>query len=176
MLFEVKTERLNLRDILEKDWEVMHRLRSDPEVTRYFETIKSVTEEETKAWVRGTIHHNSLDPRSSYNLAIIRQSDHKILGWIGIGQADGEATSVLDFGYAILPTYWGCGYATEALSGIVDFAFEQLNTEQIFGECDRNNLASARVMENAGLRRIAPQDQYAEEDLQFVIFRKDWMV
>jgi hypothetical protein len=31
-------------------------------------------------------------------------------------------------------------------------------------------------MENAGLRRIAPQDKEEEEDLQFVILRKDWTV
>jgi RimJ/RimL family protein N-acetyltransferase len=85
-----------------------------------------------------------------------------------------EIPGVLDFGYALLPVYWGKGYATEALSAIIHFAFEKLNVEQIYGECDFNNPALARVMEKAGLRQIQQVKGGVVEDLKFVITRVEW--
>ena len=95
----------------------------------------------------------------------MRQADHQILGWLGIGKASEQSLDDFDFGYAILPEYWGQGYATEALTTIIDYAFEQLNAQKIYGECDVENVASMRVMEKAGLDR---QEADAEE-VRFVI-------
>lgn len=154
----------------------MHRLRSIPEVTLYIDYLKSDTEEETKIWVQGTIHHNFLKPRQSYNLAITRRPDGQVIGWIGIGQASGADAGFLDFGYALLPAYWRQGYATEALAELIDFSFEQLNPRLIFGECDPNNLASARVMEKVGLLEEVQVADCSDSRRRFVFDRSEWRV
>lgn len=164
-MLELKTGRLLLRDLLLADFEAIHALRSDPDVTRYMDYIKSDTEEETRDWLAGTMRHNALSPRQSYNLAVVRQSDGEILGWVGIGEAEDGRGSELDFGYALLPEHWGQGYATEALKAVIDFAFEHLGIHTIYGECHVENVASARVMEKAGLSRLCRDG----EDLLFVI-------
>ena len=174
-MFEIKTQRLALRDILREDQGELHRLRSDPEVIRYMEYLRSDAAAETWAWIQETIVQNSLKPRRSYNLVIKRRSDNQILGWIGIGQVTGEPAGVLDFGYALLPEFWGHGYATEALSAVLKIGFERLSADLIFGECDPKNPASGRVMEKAGLRMAQQREGGNQKDLRFAINRETWL-
>lgn len=174
-MFEIKTQRLALRDILKEDQAELHRLRSDPEVIRYMEYLRSDTAAETWAWIQETIEHNSLKPRQSYNLVIKQRSDNQILGWIGIGQATCESASVLDFGYALFPEFWGQGFAPEALSAVLRIGFARLGADLIFGECDLNNPASGRVMEKAGLRMEQQREGGNQKDLRFAINRETWL-
>jgi RimJ/RimL family protein N-acetyltransferase len=173
-MFEIKTQRLALRDILKEDQAVFHRLRSDPDVIRWMEYMRSDSAAETWVWIQETIEQNLLKPRQSYNLAIKRRSDSQILGWIGIGQATGEPEGVLDFGYALQPEFWGQGYATEALSAVLKIGFERLGADLIYGECDPKNIASSRVMEKAGLQTEGHRDAGNQKDLRFVINRETW--
>lgn len=151
----------------------MHRLRSDSDVIRYMEYLRSDTAAETWAWIQETIEHNSIKPRQSYNLVIKRRSDNQVIGWVGIGHAAGEPAGVLDFGYALLPEFWGQGYATEALSALLKIGFERLGADRIFGECDPKNPASGRVMEKAGLRLEELTEAGSPHQLRFVIYGKN---
>ena len=45
---------------------------------------------------------------------------------------------------------WGKGFATEALSSIVNFAFEDMNLHRIHADYYEKNLASSRVFEKLG--------------------------
>lgn len=164
-MLEMQTQRLILRDITASDFDCMHRLRTHPEVTRYMDYIQSESEQDTRDWVQGTMHHNALVPRQSFNLTIVRQAENAILGWIGLGYAEDTTYGELDFGYALLPEYWGQGYATEALRAILSLGFERFPVQAIAGECDAANLASARVMEKAGMSLVHADD----EDRAYVI-------
>ena len=170
-MFEFRTKRLVLRDVLQSDFAALHRLRSDPAVTRYMDYITSESEQETREWIQGTMQHNALTPRRSYNLTIVRQSDNEILGWIGIGIGESENPQHgdVDFGYAILPAYWGQGYATEALAAIIKIAFKALGAVGVYGECDVRNSASARVMAKAGLRRV---EAVEDDEVVYAITRE----
>jgi len=121
-----------LRDLIDNDWEIIHQLGLDEKVTRFMaDYIKVKNEEEAKVWVSERIGYNSQNPRESYNLAITRKDDNKVIGWIGVGKPDDPAVTAkeisevgdLDFGYAIKPEYWGSGYASEALIALIRFCF-----------------------------------------------------
>ena len=181
-MFAIKTKRLMLRDLLEEDWQAMHKLRSDPVVTKFIDYIKSETEAETRQWLCNTRGHNARKPRLSYNLTIVRQEDEQVIGWIGMGQPSHSTHGDLDFGYALLPAYWGRGYMAEALQALLDYAFEQLGATQSFGECDAANVASARVMEKVGLHlepraqnvQGATEEPTGEDELRYIITREEW--
>ena len=53
-------------------------------------------------------------------------------------------------GYVIAPQHWGCGYATAALSLVVDALFEHTRVPSVWAVCDAENSASARVLEKSG--------------------------
>jgi RimJ/RimL family protein N-acetyltransferase len=51
-------------------------------------------------------------------------------------------------------------YATEAARAMIRAGFDQLALSRIVSACDVANAASARVLENAGLQRIATLDRH----------------
>ena len=69
-----------------------------------------------------------------------------------IGFNPSEAGRIGHVGYRYFPESWGNGYATEALSSVVEFAFSQLSLHKVESGCVRENAASARVLEKSGFR------------------------
>ena len=58
-------------------------------------------------------------------------------------------------GYVIAEALWGRGFATELLSGLIDWMRTERSVRTLTGGVDLTNLASVRVMENNGFRRIS---------------------
>ena len=53
--------------------------------------------------------------------------------------------------WEIAPQHRRLGYATEAASGLIDYAFQSLRLERIIAETDYDNLASQSVMRRLGM-------------------------
>lgn len=58
-----------------------------------------------------------------------------------------------DIGYRISKRYWGQGFATEAGSAIVDFAFTDLLLDRLQLRCFTNNPGSVRIAEKLGFQQ-----------------------
>ena len=58
-----------------------------------------------------------------------------------------------DVGYVIARRCWGKGLATEALLPVVEWARGQQSIYRVWALCDAENVASARVLEKAGMKR-----------------------
>ena len=56
-------------------------------------------------------------------------------------------------GYYVLPEEQGNGYATEAASLLVAYAFRELNAHEVEAEVQADNPAGERVLEKLGFRR-----------------------
>ena len=56
-------------------------------------------------------------------------------------------------GYVLGREYWGQGYMTEAVKGIIAWALRQKDIYRIWAVSDVDNIGSARVMEKAGMQR-----------------------
>jgi RimJ/RimL family protein N-acetyltransferase len=102
------------------------------------------------------ILENNRNPSSdSIQWAIELKSSGEMIGWFGIGGASHPAVAgERSFGYILSRSSWGNGYMTEALRAIIAFEFETLQTPILRATCETDNLASARVMEKAGMRWI----------------------
>lgn len=55
--------------------------------------------------------------------------------------------------YALHPSLWGRGIATEAARAAVDYAFDVLGLEEIRAATDAPNIGSIRVLERLGMSR-----------------------
>jgi RimJ/RimL family protein N-acetyltransferase len=175
MELTLKTERLTIRDLRPDDFAEIHALRSDPEVARFMD-FDPETAAQTRGWLADVVKHNQKQPRIGYNFAIVRESDSRIIGWIGIGapsKPSGRYERELDFAYALRPPYWAQGFMTEALGAVLAFAFEKLSADFIYGECDVRNVASARVMEKAGMR-LDHIGSERHRDPRFSIDAREW--
>ena len=77
---------------------------------------------------------------------------------IGLMNETGIVGSQVELGYAILPHFHNCGYATEALQGAIPFFFAQGFREVLTGAFEEN-LASLRVMVKCGMTLQEHQDE-----------------
>lgn len=61
-----------------------------------------------------------------------------------------DSTGTAEIGYGILKKYEGCGYATEAVSAITEWALNQPSIACIKAETEETNIASQSVLKKAG--------------------------
>jgi RimJ/RimL family protein N-acetyltransferase len=83
------------------------------------------------------------------------------LGWTSRVHRQGE------FGFVFNPEFQGRGLATEAAREMLRLGFDGLGLHRIFGRCDAQNTASARLMERLGMRREATSSIHE-------IFKGEW--
>jgi ribosomal-protein-alanine N-acetyltransferase len=172
----VRADRLVLRDLEEANWRDVHKYASDPEVVRYMDWGPN-TEDETKNFIQRSIASQKEQPRKSYTLAIVLKEDDGLIGGCGIHVSDPTNREGW-IGYCLNRHFWRQGYATETARALLRFGFDQLNLHRIFALCDPENLASAHVLEKAGMQkeghfreRKFSKGKWHDELLYAIVFR-----
>ncbi|MFC4559060.1 GNAT family N-acetyltransferase [Virgibacillus kekensis] len=83
---------------------------------------------------------------------IILKETREVVGDIGF-KGSPDLKGNVEIGYGVSPMHQGKGYATEAVAGIIYWAFETGAVKQITAECLNDNFASIRVLEKTGMQR-----------------------
>ena len=141
----LKTERLNLKPIVENDIKNIHKLHSLAETDK-FNTLgipNNITE--TKIIVEKWIFENNLENNKSYTFAIELNEEKEFIGVIGINLGkekyrNAEVWFKLDY------KFWNKVYATESLKKIINFGFENLKLHRIEAGCAVENIGSINVL------------------------------
>ncbi len=84
---------------------------------------------------------------------VVRRADGHVIGDVGFMGPPDETGAVL-LGCAITEDARGQGYATEALCVLLDWARGQSGLTCVLADTTRSNLASQRLLERVGMRRI----------------------
>ena len=135
-----ETSRLVLRKPTLADAEaVFIRYASDSEVTRYLGWPRHQSVDDTKAFLTFSDAEWSRLPAGPY--LIESRSEHTLLGSTGLGF---EAPSTAVTGYVLARDAWGNGYATEALTAIVDIA-EKLGVVRLCALCHPDTPRSSSI-------------------------------
>ena len=141
------TPRLRLRHVFRADVPDLTEAASDPRVTRY-EPWGPYTEEETAGLVENIL--KQMETGLCAEWAIERKEDAKVLGLIHLNNVDFFHRSA-EIGYWIQRKAWNCGYGTEAVKAIIDYAMNTLRMDEVVAICHPDNTASIRVLEKAGM-------------------------
>ena len=145
--------------------------------TRHWQSFLPIPDEQAcRQWVNDAIYHNELESRQGYNQAILLESSQEAVGWIGWGAPSAPEKGAVDFGYAIVGTARRQNVATEALQAVIDFNLGKRGVDSIFGECAEENVASARVMQKAGLDLSAAWlDEDGQAMQRYFLDRATWL-
>ncbi|KAA5532446.1 GNAT family N-acetyltransferase [Taibaiella lutea] len=148
----LQTERLNIRELQSGDLHNIHALHSLPE-TDEFNTLGipenlQVTEELLNNWLA----EKYPEPRSQYVFCIELNESNRFIGLIAINKGRPKLRRA-EVWFKIHKDYWNRGYTTEALIKILEFGFNHLHLHRIEAGCAVENIASARVIEKAGMIR-----------------------
>ena len=86
-----------------------------------------------------------------------------------------------EVGYTLAREHWGKGYATEAVSRLLDHTFGVLGLHRVCAVVDQENAPSAAVLERLGLRREGAfvenawfKGRWSSEYL-YATLRKEWL-
>jgi ribosomal-protein-alanine N-acetyltransferase len=143
----LETERLILRKMTPADAEVVFAYASDPEVTRYVIWDTHRTIEDSESFLRSTVERYE---NAEADWGIVRKENGRFIGECGIVEWDLDHARA-EMGYVLSREYWGQGLMPEAVRAMISFGFERMGLNRIEARCMTENVASARVMEKAGM-------------------------
>ncbi|MFD1371730.1 GNAT family N-acetyltransferase [Actinoplanes sichuanensis] len=140
---ELTTVRLRLRPFTSGDVQAVHAYASDPEVTRYMDWGPN-TPAESEAFVA-----EAAAPADGVQPFAIEHEGH-LIGAVEL-RVTGRTHARGEFGYTLARSAWGRGFATEAATAVLAYAFDRVGLHRVAATCDPANTASRRVLEKAGL-------------------------
>lgn len=151
----IETERLRIRALTEEDLEGMYALDSDPEVHKYLGNKPVKTKEESLKVIQGIL--KQYEVRGIGRWAVEDKKTNAFLGWSGLRLYQGEDeefngfTNFHDIGYRFIRKYWGKGYATESAKACLEYAFNTMKLDAVYGLTELGNEASHNVLLKIGL-------------------------
>lgn len=146
MIFE--TERLTFSWVKTTDVAFILKLLNDPAFIQNIrdEGIKTIDEAKAHIGVRfiGSYQKNGF---GMYLVTLKSSGEH--VGVCGILKRD--TLNFPDIGYAFLAEHSGKGYASEAAIAVMQYGTQILGIKRIVGITSRDNKASIKILEKAGL-------------------------
>jgi len=144
LITELHTERLHLRKMKVLDSSSLFKIWSDPDVTRFMNVSCFTNENQAKEMI------NLLDGLSqdskAIRFSIIKMESNEIIGSCGYNSLDFENAKA-EIGYDIAKSFWGRGYASEAINSLLDYAFSSLKMNRIEAKVVPENLNSIKLLQ-----------------------------
>ncbi|HEX6658731.1 MAG TPA: GNAT family N-acetyltransferase [Ilumatobacter sp.] len=147
---ELRTERLLLRRWRDTERSAFHALNSDPAVMATLGPVMSRADSDA--------FMNRIEQRFREHLFGLWcvDLDGESIGFTGLSVPwfrDG-----IEVGWRIRSEFWGHGYAPEAATECLRYAFDDLGLDEVISFTAAINARSRRVMEKVGLQRDADAD------------------
>ena len=143
-----QTDRLAARPAARVDAQVLFdEYATDAEVARYMTWRPHRTVEETTDFLRrceGVWLEGSAFPWTLW----LKETGE----FAGLIEVRVRAPAV-DVGYALVRRRWRQGLMSEAVDAVIRWAFSQPEIFRVWATCDMENIASARLLEHAGMQR-----------------------
>jgi RimJ/RimL family protein N-acetyltransferase len=166
MPFPLHTQRLVLRRFTADDLDAIGAVFGDPEVMRYVGSRRApwTSEEVGDALDRVEAHwrEHGFGP-----LAVIEAAAGVVVGECGLQLL--EEGPDIELAYTLARGVWGRGYATEAAAAALKWGFGVLDLARIVGVTYPENVASQRVLEKVGMRRLGLRHCYGADLVEYAL-------
>ena len=139
------TQRLTLRPITPADAEAIFEYSSSNNVTRFMNFKRHTALEEASAFAERCAR--CWKDGSAYAWGVISKETGEFFGVVEMRVNPPQA----DFGYVFCERFWGHGFASEAITPVLDWALGRPEIYRIWATCHPENLASQRVLTKVGL-------------------------
>lgn len=177
----LSSERLILRPWREDDLDALAQLCADPEVMAHF---PATLDRAGSAELLARLMAHQAEHGFTF-WALQRREDAAFVGFTGLARVRFEAPFVpaVEIGWRLARPYWGQGYALEAARRALQFAFEDLQLDEVVSFTVPANQRSWGVMQRLGMRRdaagdfehpILPEGHPLRPHLLYRISREDW--
>lgn len=151
-MLRLETKRLLLRSFQDLDLDSFVAYRSDPMVARYQGWDAPYSRTQATAFIEEMQRKQPATPGEWYQLAIVLKISSELVGDCAFHILSKE-TDQAEIGFTLARQHQGCGYATEALTRLLDYLFGEIGLRRITATCDVENFSSSRLLERLGMRR-----------------------
>jgi RimJ/RimL family protein N-acetyltransferase len=144
----LETPRLRLREFVADDAAFVLRLVNEPSWLEFIGDKGVRTQDDARAYLAsGPI---AMYARHGFGLWLVeRRDDGAPIGMCGLIRRDN--LDDVDLGFALLPEYWGCGYAHEAAAATMAHGRDALDLARIVAIASPSNARSIRLIERLGM-------------------------
>jgi aminoglycoside 6'-N-acetyltransferase len=173
----LETSRLRVRRFRPDDAPALAAYRSDPTVARYQGWSEPVPPEAAEKLVAEFAAGDPAEP-GWFQYAVELAATGELIGDIGVCLHDNRMQA--DLGFTVAREHQGHGYATEAVSALLERLFTVGGLHRVSAECDARNTASARLLERVGFRPEGRRPAHTwikgewTDDLLFGLLAGDW--
>ena len=175
----IRTARLELRRLTGADRDALLRYRSDPETCRYL-PFHPQTAKDVEGYLAARAARTALEGTDgSLSFGVALPDGGPLLGDLIVFVRDREQ-ECLELGWVFGPEHRGHGYATEAATALLAFAFDDVGAHRVVARMDPANTASGRVAERIGMRREAllVENERVKgawsDTLNYAILEREW--
>lgn len=147
----IETPRVRMREWRDTDSAPFFAINTDPEVMRHIRPVPN--REESDA---GIARQRQFQARHGFCFwALERKGDGALLGFCGFrpGVPDTPIADDIEIGWRLGLEFWGRGYAREAASACLDWAFAKLDVPRVVSITVAANTRSWGLMERIGMVR-----------------------
>lgn len=152
---KLRSERLILEELKESDAEFVVRIRSNPDVYRYFKEPREITPEDHLEWYRNSYIYN--DNRIDF---VAFDLEGIPVGVFGIRRSC-KNSDVTEVSYILAQEYYGKGYASEALERLIIYSKEFWKSNTVIAEIHICNSSSIKFIENKGFIKKSEDGMFA---------------
>jgi len=141
----VETNRLHMRRLMPDDYKAMAAWDMDERVYKYLLGSACKTVEEPLVWLP------KKDPNSKTNILMLvtDKGDGHAVGIYALNYI--PARDSYSLSYVNRYDDWGKGYTVEGMKALMDHAVKVYGARRFEGECAKENIGSARVMQKLGM-------------------------
>ncbi len=159
-----ETERLICRSFVENDLNDMFGYwASNPKVQlEYGEPIYSTLAETQKLLSKYINNYQNLDV---YRWAIIEKASNKNIGQIAFCRVYSDIQTA-EIEYCIGEPFWGKGYASEALAGLIDYTFKHTDFIKLEAYHREANDKSGKVLEKSMMQKTDSVERFKRDNKQ----------
>jgi RimJ/RimL family protein N-acetyltransferase len=173
----VESARLRLRALDDRDVADVFELYADRAAVRFGYAPPMNTLDDARRVIQETIELARAG--TLFHFGVADKEHDRVLGHATLFAWDRQHRRA-EIGYSIRRDQWRRGYAMEAVSALIDFAFERLDLRRIEADADPRNAASIRLLEKLGFVRegyLRERWEIAGEIQDAVFFgllRREW--
>ena len=149
-MIKIETERLVLKKLVDADKERLVSLIGDFRVSKTLSNVPyPYTLDDADEWLK-------IVDNEEFNLNIFLNDD--LIGGIGLTPTEDD---FYELGYWLGVEYWGQGYATESVMELLNYAKSNTPCEKFKANVFKENVASAKVLEKNGFKRVEDREVFS---------------
>lgn len=164
MITELQTDRLHLRKMKLSDSPSLFKIWSDPDVTKFMNISCLTNDNQVKEMI--TLLDDLSQDRKAIRYSIIEKESNEIIGSCGFNSLDFENAKT-EIGYEIAKSFWGRGYASEAIDALLNYSFSCLEMNRIEAKVEPENANSIKLLQRLNFTFEGTLRQYERVDGEF---------